>query len=272
MPIGPPWLQEMGRDATALGGVGWLAFCTGVVAGYLWLDQRRRMMVFLLAAILGGLLVSGGLKQLFNRPRPDVVPHLSHVFTTSFPSGHSLLSAVVYLTLGSLLAASVSRRRLKAYFITVALLLTFFVGISRVYLGVHYPTDVLAGWMAGLIWALMCWMTAHWLQTRGRVEQPQHAMEPGHALGRAGRARLSNRLRASPHIRSLDLVVLAVFPVHDLVQVPSAIVPVLHRALLPMMMQQIHVEVVDDHRFDVRVALSRDGIAGELHIGRCVDA
>jgi undecaprenyl-diphosphatase len=173
VPIGPPWLQEMGRDATALGGVGWLGFCTVVVAGYLWLDGKRRMMLFLLAAICGGLLVSTGLKQLFQRPRPDVVPHLSHVFTTSFPSGHSLLSAVVYLTLGSLLAAAVSRWQLKLYFLAIALLLTLFVGLSRVYMGVHYPTDVLAGWMAGLLWATLCWLVAHWLQSRGQVEQPQ---------------------------------------------------------------------------------------------------
>src|SRR5205085_9940078 len=106
----------------------------------------------------------------FDRPRPSVVPHLSHVMTSSFPSGHSLLSAVVYLTLGSLLARLVGPPRLKLYFLGVAVLLSFLVGLSRVYLGVHYPTDVLAGWAAGLTWAVLCWLLARYLQHRGAVE------------------------------------------------------------------------------------------------------
>jgi len=170
-PIGPPWLQEMGRDATALGGVGWLVFFTLTVAGYLWLDRKAHMSQFLLAASISGMLLTFLLKYYFARPRPDVVPHLSHVSTSSFPSGHSMVSAVVYITLGSLLSAVVARRRLKAYILCVAMMLTLIVGVSRVYLGVHYPTDVLAGWTAGLSWALACWMLAHWLQRRGDVER-----------------------------------------------------------------------------------------------------
>ena len=159
-PIGPRWLQEIGRDATALGGVGWLVFFTGVVAGYMWLDHKHRMLLFLLAATLSGFVVSSVLKRAFSRPRPDIVPHLSHVYTSSFPSGHSMLSAVVYLTVAAILATIVPRRRLKVYVLAVALLITLFVGVSRVYLGVHYPTDVLAGWVGGLVWALLCWLVA----------------------------------------------------------------------------------------------------------------
>jgi undecaprenyl-diphosphatase len=170
-PIGPSWLQEMGRDATALGGLGWLTFTTIVIAVYLWLDRKTHMMVFMLAATTSGALLSFILKNAFDRPRPDLVPHLSHVYTSSFPSGHSMVSAVVYLTLGSLLAAVVARRRLKIYVLSIAILLSFFVGVSRVYLGVHYPTDVLAGWPAGLSWALLCWLIARWLQSRGDVEK-----------------------------------------------------------------------------------------------------
>ncbi|TWU22748.1 phosphatase PAP2 family protein [Bythopirellula polymerisocia] len=81
-----------------------------------------------------------------------------------------MLSAVVYLTLGSLLAASIQRRSLKFYVLAIAVLLSLIVGISRVYLGVHYPTDVLAGWIAGLVWALLCWLVARWLQQRHKVE------------------------------------------------------------------------------------------------------
>jgi undecaprenyl-diphosphatase len=125
----------------------------------------------LLAATLGGLLLSTVLKERFDRPRPDVVPHKSHVMTSSFPSGHSLNSAVVYLTLGSLLAGLSQQRRLRLYFFGVALLLTFLVGVSRVYMGVHYPTDVLAGWFAGLAWALSCSLAARWLRRHGLVEK-----------------------------------------------------------------------------------------------------
>jgi undecaprenyl-diphosphatase len=170
-PIGPRWVEEMGRDATALGGIAWLTFTTVAIAVFLWLDNKTHMMAFTLAATIGGALVSMGLKGLFARPRPDLVPHLSHVYTSSFPSGHSMLSAVVYLTLGSLLAAVMPNRKLKVYVLFVAILLTIFVGVSRVYLGVHYPTDVLAGWLAGLVWALGCWLVARWLQVRGQVEQ-----------------------------------------------------------------------------------------------------
>jgi undecaprenyl-diphosphatase len=141
-----------------------------VIAVYLWLVGKTRLMIFTLAATIGGALVSFGLKSAFSRPRPEIVPHLTHVYTSSFPSGHSMISAVVYLTLGSLLAAIMPNLKLKVYVLAVAIILTVFVGISRIYLGVHYPTDVLAGWLAGLVWALLCWLVAHWLQVHGKVE------------------------------------------------------------------------------------------------------
>lgn len=169
-PIGPRWVKEMGRDATALGGMAWLTFTTVIVAGYLAISRKFQMLMFTVGAISSGAVVSLGLKTLFDRPRPDLVPYLSQIYSSSFPSAHSMLAAVVYLTLGSLLAAVTPDRILKAYIMFVAVMLTIFVGLSRVYLGVHYPTDVLAGWLAGLIWALACWFIARWLQSRGRVE------------------------------------------------------------------------------------------------------
>lgn len=172
-PIGPAWLQEMGRDATAFGGIAALTLCTIVVAGYLWMIRRYRIMFLLLVTTFGGLAISLLLKQTIARPRPDIVPHLSHVYTSSFPSGHSMLSAVVFLTLGSLLTTTTSKYRIKTYFLSVAILLTIVVGISRIYLGVHYPTDVLAGWMAGLVWALLGWLAAHYLQINRHIEQPK---------------------------------------------------------------------------------------------------
>jgi undecaprenyl-diphosphatase len=171
-PIGPRWVEEMARDASALGGFAWIAFSTAVIAVFLWLDGKTHMATFLAAAITSGALASFLLKSTFDRPRPDLVPHLSHVYMSSFPSGHSMIAAVVYLTLGSLLASVITEIKLKVYVLTIAVALTIVVGLSRVYLGVHYPTDVLAGWLAGLVWALVCWLTARWLQRRGQVEKP----------------------------------------------------------------------------------------------------
>jgi undecaprenyl-diphosphatase len=170
-PIGPRWLAEVGRDLTALGGVAVLTLLTLAVVGYLWLRRMYGAMWLIVAAATGGFVVTSVLKNWFDRPRPNVVPHLSIVSTSSFPSGHSMLAATVYLTLGALLGRFVRERRLRAYFLIVALVLTLLVGVSRVYMGVHYPTDVFAGWTAGLAWALVCWLVARALQQRGRVEQ-----------------------------------------------------------------------------------------------------
>lgn len=178
VPIGPEWVQETGRDATALGGMAWLIVLTLVLAGYMWLDRKGHMALLLVTASGTGMLLSFLLKWLFSRPRPDVVPHLSHTATSSFPSGHSMMSAVVYLTLGTLLATVVPRARLKVYILVVAASLSIIVGVSRVYLGVHYPTDVFAGWAAGLVWALTCWLIAHYLQKRGAVESDSGSVSP----------------------------------------------------------------------------------------------
>ncbi len=169
--LGPAWLEEMTRDLTALGGVSALSLLTLIVCGYLLICRKYRALALVLAATLGGLVLNGLLKERFDRPRPKVVPYKSQVMTSSFPSGHSLNSAVIYLTLGSLLASLVDKRRLKVYFMSVGLLLTILVGVSRVYMGVHYPTDVLAGWCAGLAWALLCSLVARWLEQRGAVER-----------------------------------------------------------------------------------------------------
>lgn len=155
-PRGPPWLEEMMRDFTALGGLGVLSLFTAAAIGYLLLDGNRRAAAAVFVAVAGGQLLSTLLKLGFDRPRPDLVPHEVLVYTSSFPSGHAMLSAVTYLTLGAMLAGIHSRMRHKIYLLVLALLLTVVVGASRVYLGVHWPSDVIAGWAVGAGWALIC--------------------------------------------------------------------------------------------------------------------
>jgi undecaprenyl-diphosphatase len=168
-PLGPAGVEEMFRDFTALGGVGVLSLLTLASFGYLWLQGLRRVALFLLLAIAGGLLLSLALKSGFERPRPELVSHGAMVYTSSFPSGHSMLSAVVYLTGGALLAMVHSARRVRIYLIGCSVLATLLVGVSRVYLGVHWPSDVLAGWAAGAAWAAACWLAAQWFRERGRA-------------------------------------------------------------------------------------------------------
>ncbi|MHC4127852.1 MAG: phosphatase PAP2 family protein [Planctomycetota bacterium] len=179
-PVGPAWVEELGRDFTALGGIAVLALVTMAAAGFLALERKYRALVLIVVAVVGGLVLSTVLKHLFARPRPDLVPHGSAVYTASFPSGHSMMSAITYLTLGALLARVQTRKRLKAYLLCLAIFVTFLVGMSRVYLGVHWPTDVLAGWTVGAVWAIVCWLVVRWLQDRGQVESDRQA-DPGRA-------------------------------------------------------------------------------------------
>ena len=169
-PIGTPWVEEMARDITALGGYTILSFVMCAVVIYLLMARQRAAACWILTAVVGGVLLSNVLKLAFERPRPDIVPHAVHVFTTSFPSGHATLSAITYLTLGTLLASLHASLRFKVYFLSLAVLLTLAVGVSCIYLGVHYPTDVLAGWCVGAAWAALCWTIFNWLQRRGRIE------------------------------------------------------------------------------------------------------
>ena len=169
-PIGPLWFQETVRDVTALGSTGVLTVVTLAAVGWLLISGKRRAAVFVLLAVVGGVVLSSLLKIGFARPRPDLVPHSMAVFTDSFPSGHAMMSAVVYLTLGDLLARSQPSAAGKVYLVSLALVLTLLVGCSRVYLGVHWPTDVLAGWAAGACWALLCWLLMARLQKAGQIE------------------------------------------------------------------------------------------------------
>lgn len=171
-PIGPAWLESVVRDITSLGSFSVLTIMTLGVIGYLLIDGKRAAAAFVFVAIAGGGILSELLKHVFARPRPELVAHLVDVKTMSFPSGHAMSSAVTFLTLGVLLTRIQTRQRLKAYLLSFAIFLTLLVGMSRIYLGVHWPTDVLAGWCAGAAWAMGCWLLATWLQSRGQIEQP----------------------------------------------------------------------------------------------------
>jgi undecaprenyl-diphosphatase len=164
-PLGPVWLEEAGRDLTALGSFSVLGLIVVATVIYYLLAGRRATAAFVAFAVISGTILSNLLKDVFDRPRPDVEA-ATRVFTASFPSGHSTLSAVVYLTLGVLLAEASADRRLSGFFLGIGIFLTLLVGVSRVYLGVHYPTDVIAGWSLGTAWALLCWAGYKWFVDR----------------------------------------------------------------------------------------------------------
>jgi undecaprenyl-diphosphatase len=168
VPIGPTWLLPAARNLTALGSVPVLLLVVAAVAGFLALARRWWHLALVLGASTGGVLLLVILKRVFDRPRPTVVPPLMLENTPSFPSGHAMMSAVIYLTLGTLLAQLCPRWRERIYVVSVAVVLTVIVGLTRLYLGVHYPSDVLAGWSVGLAWALISELVARVLRSRSR--------------------------------------------------------------------------------------------------------
>ncbi|ANT49218.1 phosphatase PAP2 family protein [Mesorhizobium amorphae] len=168
-PIGPPWLEGAMRDITSLGSASVLVLITAAVIIYLLMIRRPATALLIFVAVAGGQVLSSLLKAGIDRPRPDLVSHLVNETSFSFPSGHAMLSAVTYLTLGSLVARFLHGRTTKIFVLCLAVLTTVLVGISRVYLGVHWPSDVLAGWCAGFAWAMLCWLVARVLQRRKAV-------------------------------------------------------------------------------------------------------
>lgn len=161
VPAGPGWLLQAARDITALGGHTVLTLLTLLAVGYCAMHRRFGTLALLLMASVGGMLLSSMMKWGFGRTRPDIVPHMVEVSTLSFPSGHAMLSAAIYVSLAVIIAQTLKTKRARIYIISTALLFTGLIGLSRVYLGVHYPSDVAAGWAVGLAWAIFCCLMAY---------------------------------------------------------------------------------------------------------------
>lgn len=157
-PIGPRWLVVLARDVTALGGYAVLTLVSVLAWGFMRLERRRREATWFAATAAGGYLLNTLLKLLIARPRPDIVPHLSMVDSPSFPSGHAMMSAVVFLTLGLLLSESARRKSVRTLCVVVPVTVAAVVGLTRVYLGVHYPSDVFCGLCCGIAWTSGCWL------------------------------------------------------------------------------------------------------------------
>ncbi len=165
-PIGPFWVEDIMRDITSLGGATVLVSIVAATIIYLLMTRRGATALYVFVAIAGGQVLNSLLKLGIDRPRPELVSHLVGVRTLSFPSGHAMMSAVTFLTLATLLTRQVNGQATKIYVLFVAIMLTFLVGLSRVFLGVHWPSDVLAGWCAGAAWAMLCWLGWRWVLRR----------------------------------------------------------------------------------------------------------
>lgn len=188
-PIGPGWLEETMVEITSLGGYPVLVIMVAAVVGFLLVSRKFGPALFVLLSIVTGTLVSHLLKLAYDRPRPDLVEQLVVAHTPSFPSGHATMSAVVYLTLASLIMRLVDKFSVRAYVLAAAALLTLSIGISRVYLGVHWPSDVAAGWALGVAWASLAWLVVTALRLwrkRGRRKQTGMSVETGGAGPAAG--------------------------------------------------------------------------------------
>jgi len=165
-PLGPAWIDETARNITSLGSVIVVCLLVGAVAGYLLLRSDRSSAILVLVSVFGGLALNDFLKMIFDRARPALALPFMRVFSSSFPSGHAALSCAAYLSMAALVVRASRTTAMRVYAMAVAIFLVLLVGISRVYLGVHYPSDVLAGWCVGSAWVLICWRAAEEIARR----------------------------------------------------------------------------------------------------------
>lgn len=177
-PIGPRWLQDVMRDITALGGATVTVLAALLVFAALAFHKLWRRGVMLLAVVAMAQLTDELLKGLFDRPRPDFAPPGTFVYAQSFPSGHSTSSAALWMSLAMIAASFETEEEAKIFWFVIAGVVIVAVGFSRVFLGVHWPTDVLAGWTLGTSWALVGWLARRLLAPRGEAPEPVSPAEP----------------------------------------------------------------------------------------------
>jgi undecaprenyl-diphosphatase len=171
-PWGPWWLHEAAADLTSLGGISVLSLFALAAVGFLLISRKWLSATLLVVGLAGGVMLSEGLKALFERARPPAQYQMVETLNASFPSGHALLSTVFYLTLGVMLTNAFPQRRLKAYALVVAVTIAVLIGLTRIYLGAHWASDVVGGWCVGVAWAMALWLAAHAIQ---RVQRRRHA-------------------------------------------------------------------------------------------------
>ena len=176
-PLGPAWFEEMMAEYSALGGYAILIMATLVVATGLALTGHGALATFLIGAFASGSAVSTGLKHVIERPRPDLVDHFDRTFTASFPSAHAMISMIAFLTMAAVVVRLCATRALRIFVLITALAVAVLVGLSRVYLGVHWPSDVAAGWCLGLGWACASWLVLHHFEQSPN----RHADQLGHS-------------------------------------------------------------------------------------------
>jgi len=128
--------------------------------------RKRAEAAWLAVSIIGASVLNTLFKLSLNRPRPELVTHLAKVSNASFPSGHAMISAAIYLTVGAMLAETQRQVSAKAYLMGLAGILVLLIGASRIYLGVHWPSDVMAGWCFGSVWALLVFAANRALRRR----------------------------------------------------------------------------------------------------------
>jgi undecaprenyl-diphosphatase len=175
--LGPAWLQRAATELTTLGGTTNLTLFVLIAVIFLLLHRRVASALLVIVAVLGGTAISELIKSLFGRDRPPLIYRAVETSNASFPSGHAMLSTITYLTLGAMLAQVMPGRRQKVFVFATAVVLALIIGASRVYLGVHWLTDVLAGWSLGAAWAMVCWLAA-WAIRRFLAEHKTPVQEP----------------------------------------------------------------------------------------------
>lgn len=176
-PIGGEGIQAAVMHLSGLGSGAVTTMVCVITVTFLCLAGRWRYAGLVVACAVGTLVVMMILKGIYDRPRPTIVTAIDPPGDESFPSGHSMISSALYPTIAALIARALPTRRLRIFTVVVGVFMAGMIGISRLYLGVHYPTDVLAGWTIGCTWALVCGVVARKLGPQVTQHEPALAAD-----------------------------------------------------------------------------------------------